>query len=473
VVLSCNNFDILDLGVMVPGDKILDAARAEKADMIGLSGLITPSLDEMVSVAAEMEKQGISIPLLIGGATTSKKHTALKIAPAYHGPVAFVPDASRAVGIVNNLFGAGQKEAFVNSLKQEYSELARAHLAKKAAVRILPLAEARRRKIDPGWTGYVPPRPSFIGTKVFENYPLADLIPYIDWRMFLRAWNIPRHAPFRTDSDNIDAQTEILLKDARGLLEILESQKIIKMRAVIGFFPANTVGDDIDLFRDDSRHHVILRAHHLRRQEISGEASPCPCLSDFMAPLESGIADFIGVFAVSAGFGVEDYCRNLKESHDDYNIIMTRALSDRLAEALAEKMHERVRKEYWGYAAHENLGQEQILREKFQGIRPAPGYPACPDHTEKGPLFELLDVEKSIGISLTESFAMIPAASVCGWYFSHPRAKYFAVGLIDKDQIQDYAQRKNRPPADIERWLNPYLAYEPGVIKPARLETND
>ncbi len=460
VVLRCNNYRVIDLGVMVPAAKILETARKEGADAVGLSGLITPSLDEMVHVAEAMEREGLRIPLLIGGATTSKVHTAVRIAPAYSGPTVHVPDASRCVGVVSNLLSADRMESFVRELRWEYRRIRERHGERAEAKRILPLAEARRRKFSPGWNGYRPPRPAVIGLTVFENCHLEELAGYIDWTPFFRAWELKGTYPRILDDEAVGAQARRLLEDAQRLLRRIIEERRFRPRGVVGLFPANTVGyDDIEIYADEQRTTVLAVVHGLRQQTEKPEGRLNLCLADFVAPKESGIADYFGAFAVTVGAEVEELAHEFELEHDDYHSIMTKALGDRLAEAFAERLHQIVRTRLWGYAPDEALGNEDLIKEKYRGIRPAPGYPACPDHSEKRTLFALLDAERAAGIRLTESCAMWPPCSVSGWYLSHPEAFYFGIGKIGWDQVEDYARRKNMPVEEVERWLAPNLAY--------------
>jgi 5-methyltetrahydrofolate--homocysteine methyltransferase len=459
VVLRCNNYDVVDLGVMVPYQKILDTAKAEKADVIGLSGLITPSLDEMVTVAREMKKQGFELPLLIGGATTSVAHTAVKIDPEYDKPVVHVLDASRAVGVVNQLLGDETRAHFAANKKDEYRKLREAREAAGGGeAKLMPLAAARsrREKID---LAKVAPAPSFLGTRVFNDYPLTDIIERIDWTPFFQAWELRGVFPKILEDPVVGEQASTLYKEARELLDTLVKGKRLKARGVIGFFPAATLGDDIRLFTDAKRADELAILHCLRQQADKTDTRPNFCLSDFVAPVDANVEDHVGAFIVTAGDGLDKIVEEFEKAHDDYRAIMAKALADRLAEAFAERLHERVRREFWGYAKNENLSNEEIVKEGYAGIRPAPGYPACPDHTEKATLFRLLDGENATGVSLTESFAMWPASSVSGWYFAHPQSHYFGVGKIARDQVEDYARRKGMKVADVERWLSPNLGY--------------
>ncbi len=464
VVLACNNFEIIDIGVMVPCDKILDAAEKEQVDVIGLSGLITPSLDEMVFVAKEMKRRGMKQPLLIGGATTSKIHTAVKIEPNYDQPVVHVLDASRSVPVVSSLLGKDSRVQFEADIRAEYEMMRQRHQGKQVTKDYISLGEARKNSLKLDWSAYNPPKPSFLGTKVFDDYDLNDIRPYIDWTPFFSTWELHGKYPNILEDKIVGEEAKKLFKDANALLDKIIAEKWLTAKAVIGFFEANSNGDDIEL-KDISNSETLTDKrksvlHHLRQQNKKGEGLPNFCLSDFIAPKDSGKQDYIGGFAVTAGIGIEKWLQHFQDHHDDYNKIMLAALADRLAEAFAERMHERVRREFWGYAKGEQLENEELIREKYQGIRPAPGYPACPDHTEKPMLFKLLDAEKNAGIILTESNAMYPASSVSGWYFSHPDSKYFGIGKIAKDQVEDYAARKNMKTEEIERWLQSVLNYD-------------
>jgi 5-methyltetrahydrofolate--homocysteine methyltransferase len=459
VVLQCNGFDVVDLGVMVPADKILQAAREHNADMIGLSGLITPSLDEMVHVAKEMERLGFTMPLLIGGATTSRAHTAVKIEPNYSGSVVYVTDASRAVGVAGSLLSEELREDYAVKIKQEYEEVRLRHTGRKQQTPMHNLEAARANAFQGDWLDYAPPRPAFLGLKVFDGYPLGELAECIDWTPFFHTWELSGSYPKILDDAKIGEHARNLLDDAKKMLQQIVEQNWLVPRAVIGFFPANRQGDDIVLYTDDSRSEVLTTLHHLRQQHIKPPGQPNYCLSDFVGPV--GVADYVGGFAVTAGQGIEEPLARFAKDHDDYSSIMLKALADRLAEAFAEVLHKRVRKEFWGYVPEENLSNEQLIHEEYRGIRPAPGYPACPDHTEKTALFGLLDPLENAGIALTESFAMYPASSVSGWYFSHPASKYFNVGKLNRDQVDDYAKRKSLSVREAERWLGPVLAYEP------------
>jgi 5-methyltetrahydrofolate--homocysteine methyltransferase len=462
VVLQCNNFEVVDLGVMVSCERILEAATREGATLIGLSGLITPSLDEMVHVAKEMQRLGYRQPLLIGGATTSPAHTAVKIDPQYRGAVIYVKDASRSVGVCQQLANHGTREAYVENIKAEHERRREQHRNKSAKAPQLSLPQARAKRLKIDWAAYSPPVPSFLGVRAFEDYPLDELLPYIDWMPFFNAWEFAGKFPDILRDPVVGEAASNLYADATAMLRQLVAEKWLRARAVVGFFPANSTGeDDITVFADESRHAVKAKLHHLRQQKSKPQNQAQSCLADFVAPLASGRADYVGAFAVTAGVGIDEHVARFEAAHDDYSSIMLKALADRLAEALAERMHERVRREFWGYAAQERLDAAGLIDEKYRGIRPAPGYPACPDHTEKATLWQLLDAQRSAGIRLTESYAMFPTAAVSGVYFSHPQAHYFGVGQIDRDQVASYAQRKGWTLADAERWLAPNLGYEP------------
>jgi 5-methyltetrahydrofolate--homocysteine methyltransferase len=462
VVLQCNNFEVVDLGVMVSCEKILEAATREGANLIGLSGLITPSLDEMVHVAKEMQRLGYQQPLLIGGATTSPAHTAVKIDPHYKGAVIYVKDASRSVGVCQQLVTKSTRDAYVATAKAEHERRREQHRNKGAKAPQLSLAQARAKKFKIDWASYLPPVPTFLGAKAFEDYPLQELVPYIDWMPFFNAWEFAGKFPDILEDEIVGEAVRNLYADATRMLNQLIEEKWLEARAVVGFFPANSVGDDdIHVFADDTRQNVALRLHNLRQQKSKPQDQAQLCLSDFVAPATTGRADYLGAFAVTAGIGIEAHVARFEAQHDDYSSIMLKALADRLAEALAERLHERVRREFWAYAPREQLDNAGLIREEYQGIRPAPGYPACPDHTEKALLWRLLDAERAAGIRLTESFAMFPTAAVSGFYFSHPKAHYFGVGKIDRDQVLSYAQRKGFTVNQAERWLAPLLGYEP------------
>jgi 5-methyltetrahydrofolate--homocysteine methyltransferase len=458
VVLGCNNYEVIDLGVMVSADRILQTAREKNVDLIGLSGLITPSLDEMVHVAREMERQGFSVPLLIGGATTSRAHTAVKIAPGYSQPVVHVLDASRAVGVVSSLSSAAQRPEFARKNCEEQEQLRQQY----SGPRIAPLVsfqEARARKAPIDWTSYRPPVPSFTGNRTWDQVPLKNLVPLIDWTPFFHAWELKGVYPRILQDPVVGPRAQELFDDARKLLAEIVEGNLLTARAVAGFFPANSVGDDIELYADDTRTRPLATFFTLRQQMQKPEGEPEYALADFIAPKESGLSDYLGAFAVTAGVGAAEQAARFEKAHDDYNAIMVKALADRLAEALAEWMHKQAR-DAWGYGREEKLSLEEVLKERYRGIRPAPGYPASPDHTEKATLFTLLDAQRATSIELTENFAMLPAASVCGLYFSHPQARYFAVGKISRDQVLDYQRRKGLELRAIERWLGPHLNYE-------------
>jgi 5-methyltetrahydrofolate--homocysteine methyltransferase len=461
VVLQCNNFEVIDLGVMVSCEKILEAATREKADMIGLSGLITPSLDEMVHVAREMQRQGFKQPLLIGGATTSPAHTSVRIDPQYEGAVVYVKDASRAVGVCQQLIADESRAVFTTRTKAEHVQRRIQHGSRRAKSPTHTLAQARANRPRLDWSGYVPPVPRMLGVRAFDDYSIEELARYIDWTPFFQAWELRGKFPDILSDPQFGEQASSLYADARKMLRTLIREHWLQPRAVFGLFAANSIDDDIELYADDSRTEVIGHVHCLRQQKDLPEGKPHTALADFIAPKSSQLHDYFGAFAVSTGQGIEAPLRRFESDHDDYSAIMLKSLADRLAEAFAERLHERVRREFWGYAAAEKLGAEQLIREEYRGIRPAPGYPACPDHTEKATLWRLLDVEQRAGITLTESFAMYPTAAVSGWYFSHPDARYLAVGRVDRDQIVDYARRKGMTVEEIERWLTPNLGYEP------------
>ncbi|MGQ3676556.1 methionine synthase [Xanthobacter sp. TB0139] len=462
VVLQCNNYEVVDLGVMVPAAKILETAKKEQVDVIGLSGLITPSLDEMVNVAAEMEREGFHVPLLIGGATTSRVHTAVKISPQYlRGQAVYVTDASRAVGVVSNLLNTETRGPYVADIRAEYEKLAEAHARADSQKQRVPLQKARDNALKLDFAGYTPPKPAFTGTQVFEDYDLSDLVPFIDWTPFFQSWELRGRYPAILEDEVVGETARNLFRDAQAMLEKMVAEKWVKARAVIGFWPANAVGDDILLFRDDSRAHPLATLHTLRQQLAKREGRYNLALSDFVAPMETGIADYVGGFAVTTGIGEDEKIAQFKAAHDDYSSILFKALCDRLAEAFAERMHMRVRTTFWGYEAGEELSNEDLIAEKYRGIRPAPGYPAQPDHTEKATLFKLLDAEARIGLKLTESFAMWPGSAVSGLYFSHPESAYFGIGRIERDQVEDYATRKGWSVEEGEKWLAPILNYNP------------
>jgi len=460
VVLQCNNFEVIDLGVMVSAETILRTAREKNCDIIGLSGLITPSLDEMVHVAKEMQRQGFQIPLMIGGATTSKVHTAVKIAHNYNYPVIYVPDASRAVGVAQSLLSDGLKEKYAEEIKTEYAQIREKRLSAQETRKAISIQQARANKLLTDWATYQPPKPSFLGLKIVEDYSLEMLKEYIDWSPFFQTWELAGKYPRILNDEIVGKEAQKLFHDAQQMLEQLIKEKWLQANAVIGFFPANAIEDDLELYTDENRQTVQIKLHHLRQQLFKTGKSNL-CLADFIAPKENNIEDYVGAFAVTTGIGIEKKLAQFEAEHDDYNSIMLKALADRLAEAFAEHLHERVRKEFWGYVENETLSNEELIAEKYRGIRPAPGYPACPDHTEKASLWALLQPEKNVGISLTENFAMLPTAAVSGWYFSHPNSQYFGVGKIAKDQVEDYAKRKGISTEEAEKWLAPILGYEP------------
>ena len=497
VVLGCNNYEIIDLGVMVPTNKILEEAKKHNVDIIGLSGLITPSLDEMVGVAKEMERQGLKVPLLIGGATTSRIHTAVKIDPHYSGPVIHVLDASKSVPVAGRLMQNDQtKEEIFDEIKAQYAQLRIDHASRQKDKNFISIDKARENHVKIDWSNYKATKPKFLGTKVFEDYDLAEIAKYIDWTPFFQTWQLSGKYPKIFDDEIVGKEAKKLYDDAQAMLKKVISEKSLKAKAVVGFYPANSVGDDIILHNFEAYEYnaagqgalkntgyrilsekavsengdlvenpPLVVLHHLRQQNLKAQNLPNLCLSDFVAPVETGHAlslpntDYIGAFAVTAGLGIEPLLEQYEKDHDDYHSIMLKSIADRLAEAFTELMHERVRTEFWGYVSNETFSNEELIAEKYQGIRPAPGYPACPDHTEKTALFELLQAER-IGIELTESFAMYPASSVSGWYFAHPESKYFTIGKIAKDQVVDYAKRKNMPLEEIEKWLSPVLNYD-------------
>ncbi len=461
VVLACNNYEVIDLGVMVPAATILAKAREHNVDIIGLSGLITPSLEEMAHVAKEMQREGFTLPLLIGGATTSRVHTAIKIAPHYPHPTIWVKDASRAVGVASNLLSDELKTGYLAQIKAEYEDVRERHKGKTQAVRWLSLEQARQNKTPIDWAQYAPPAPRLLGIKVFDDYPLEEIARYIDWTPFFQTWELHGRYPAILSDEVVGKEATKLFEDAQAMLRRLIDGRLVTAKAAIGLFPANSVGDDIEVYADEARAQIRTTLHTLRQQDEKPPGRPNRALADFVAPKDSDRKDYIGAFAVTAGIGLDKVVQAFEKDHDDYNAIMAKAITDRLAEAFAERMHERVRQEFWGYAPAEHLDNEALIQEAYAGIRPAPGYPACPDHTEKALLFALIDASKNAGITLTESFAMWPAAAVSGFYFSHPDAKYFAVGKINRDQVEDYARRKGMTLADMERWLAPNLGYEP------------
>jgi 5-methyltetrahydrofolate--homocysteine methyltransferase len=462
VVLACNNYEIIDLGVMVPATKILETAKAEKVDIIGLSGLITPSLDEMVHVAAEMEREGFDIPLLIGGATTSRVHTAVKIHPRYdRGQTVYVTDASRAVGVVGSLLSADMKPGYVETLKAEYRKVADAHARSEAEKQRLPLAKARENAFKADWSVYRPKTPSFLGTRVWQDWDLADLARYIDWTPFFQTWELKGVYPKILDDEKQGPAARQLFADAQAMLEKIIAEKWFTPKAVVGFWPAGTVGDDIRLFTDEARNKDLATFFTLRQQLSKRDGRPNVALSDFVAPVDSGKPDYLGGFVVTAGIGEIAIAERFERANDDYNSILVKALADRFAEAFAERMHEYVRKELWAYAPDETFSPTDLIGEPYAGIRPAPGYPAQPDHTEKTALFRLLDAEKQIGVELTESFAMWPGSSVSGLYIASPESYYFGVAKVERDQVEDYARRKGMTVMEVERWLGPVLNYVP------------
>ncbi len=458
VVLQCNNFEVIDLGVMVPAEKILETARTIDADVIGLSGLITPSLDEMVYVASEMQRQDFSLPLLIGGATTSPVHTSVKIDPAYNGPVIYVKDASRSVSVVQSLIGSDY-DSFTSQTTKDHAHRRRRHDGKITKGPELSLATSRANGMVYDWSSYMPPVPRSMGRKIFADYPLEELVPYIDWMPFFNAWEFRGRFPAILEDETVGEAVRSLHADAKQLLKQLIEEKWLKAAGVIGFFPANAAGDDIEIYTSEDRNEIALHSHHLRQQRRKRSDLSNDCLADFIAPIGQA-ADYLGAFAVTTGIGLEEHVARFEEQHDDYSAIILKALADRLAEAFAERLHQRVRIEFWQYASEEQLDNEALIAEAYRGIRPAPGYPACPDHTEKKALWELLDTRNSTGIELTESYAMYPTAAVSGWYFSHPKAHYFSVGKIGLDQVEEYAARKGWKLTEAERWLSPNLGYD-------------
>ena len=491
VVLACNNFEVVDLGVMVPAQKIIDEAIAQNADLIGVSGLITPSLEEMGHVAREMQRQGLTVPLMIGGATTSRAHTALKIDPFYKSPTIWVKDASRAVGVAQSLVSAELRAPFVAANESDYAEIRQRHRNRGDAKRLVSLEKARGQKFDGGWDDYVPPAPKQPGLHVFDDYPLEKLVECMDWTPFFQAWELAGKFPAILDDEVVGKQATELYADARAMLDRIITEKWLTASAVFGIWPANSVGDDVDVsaplppLQGEGRggdgvapgarhvHHPLpnpplegegfkpVRLHFLRQQVDKPVERPDFCLADFIAPKDSGRQDWIGMFAVTAGTGIEPHLERFRADHDDYNAILLKALADRLAEAFAEHLHLRVRKEFWGFDADESLDNEALIAEKYRGIRPAPGYPACPEHSEKATLFRVLDAQRNAGMTLTESFAMMPTAAVSGYYFSHPRSQYFVVGRVSKEQAQDYARRKGVDLPQVERWLASNLDYDP------------
>jgi 5-methyltetrahydrofolate--homocysteine methyltransferase len=468
VVLQCNNYEVIDLGVMVPAQVILETARERKVDIIGLSGLITPSLDEMCHVAAEMEREGFDLPLLIGGATTSRVHTAVKISPNYHKSQAiYVTDASRAVGVVSSLMSPEERPKAIAKVREEYRNMAESYARGQAEKRRVSLKEARANKFALDWTGYKPPKPTFLGPRAFKSYDVKDLARYIDWTPFFHAWELNGTFPRILNDDKYGEAARQLFDDAQAMLKQLIDEKWLTANGVVGFWPANSVGDDIELYADDTRRKRLATLHTIRQQMDREKGKPNFALADFIAPKETGLADYVGAFAVTAGIGEDDMARRFERANDDYSKIMVKALADRLAEAFAEALHEKVRRELWAYAPGETFTNDELITEAYDGIRPAPGYPAQPDHTEKGTLFTLLDAEQATGLKLTESYAMWPAAAVSGLYFSHPQSRYFGVGKIGRDQVEDYAARKDWSVVEAERWLAPILNYDPKLIAEA------
>lgn len=462
VVLRCNNYEVIDLGVMVPSNRILDAARENNADIIGLSGLITPSLEEMISVAGEMEREGFSVPLLIGGATTSKVHTAVKIHPHYsRGQTVYVTDASRAVGVVSHLLSPETRDSYIADIRNDYREVAEKHARAEANKNRLPLARARANAMTLDWASYEPPKPQFLGTRVFEDWDLQNIADCLDWSPYFQAWDFKGRYPALLEDTDQGEAARAVWADTQNVLSQLIAEKWFRPRAVVGFWPANSNGDDIQLFTDEARSHELAVVHGLRQQISKRTGRPNMCISDFVAPRDSGKPDYLGGFVVTAGAEEEAITEHLSRQNDDYKAIIVKALADRFAEGLAERLHQRVRKEFWGYAADEAIPDSELLNETYRGIRPAPGYPAQPDHSEKPTLFELLDAENATGVTLTENFAMWPGSSVSGFYFSHPDSYYFGVAKIERDQVEDYARRKNMSPEEIERWLAPILNYTP------------
>jgi len=457
VVLACNNFEVVDLGVMVPTQTILDRAREEQADLIGLSGLITPSLEEMSHVARELQRQQFEIPLLIGGATTSRAHTALKIDPHYQAPTIWVKDASRAVGVAQSLISRDLRAAFVAANDADYAEIRARHRNRGDAKRLVSLSHARAQRFNGGWDEYVPPAPKQPGLHVLDDYPLDDLVEVIDWTPFFQAWELAGKYPAILEDEIVGTQATELYRDARAMLQKIVSEKWLTARAVFGLWPAQSLGDDVQVQAGDG----TTTLHFLRQQVDKPVERPDFCLADFIAPHDSGRQDWIGAFAVTAGIGIDPHVARFEAAHDDYNAILLKALADRLAEALAERLHQRVRTEYWGYAQDEALDNEALITEQYRGIRPAPGYPACPEHSEKQTLFALLDAGRNAGMTLTESFAMLPTAAVSGYYFSHPRSQYFVVGRLSREQVADYARRKGMELVQAERWLASNLDYDP------------
>ncbi|MGB1141945.1 MAG: vitamin B12 dependent-methionine synthase activation domain-containing protein, partial [Halioglobus sp.] len=457
VVLQCNNFEVIDLGVMVPCEQILDKAREENVDIIGLSGLITPSLDEMVHVAAEMQRLDFQVPLMIGGATTSKAHTAVKIEPKYErDAIVYVPDASRSVAVATQLMGDG-KGNFVDELKSEYAVVRERVANRKPRGNRSSYEDAAANATAIDWSDYTPPRPSFLGTRVYDDFPLEELLGTIDWTPFFITWELAGKYPAILEDEVVGQQARDLFADAQAMLKRIVDEKLLTAKAVVGFWPAARKGaDDITVYADESRNDTLATLHQLR-QQTAQKGKPNASLADFVAPDESGVEDYVGAFCVTTGHGVDELAAQYEEAHDDYNSIMLKALADRLAESFAEHLHLLVRTELWGYEPKESLSNEELIREKYRGIRPAPGYPACPDHTEKATLFQLLDATENTGVTLSDNYAMAPASSVSGFYYSHPEARYFSVGKIGRDQLESLAQRKGETVEAMERWLRPNL----------------
>jgi 5-methyltetrahydrofolate--homocysteine methyltransferase len=463
VVLQCNNFEVFDLGVMVPTQKILDTAREVGADIIGLSGLITPSLEEMSQVAREMQRQNFHVPLMIGGATTSRAHTALRIEPHYKSPTVWVKDASRAVGVAQSLVSKDLIEDFMIKVRADYAEVRERHKGRGTGKQLVTLAKARAQRYVGEWQAYVPPTPKTPGITAFEDYDLAELRTYIDWSPFFNAWELAGKFPAILTDDIVGMQATELYNDAQAMLDKLIAEKWLTAKGVIGFWPAAQTGDDIEVYAETgtAKRKPIATLRHLRQQVDKPVERPDFCLADFIVPKDSGVQDWVGGFAVTAGIGIDEHVARFEADHDDYSAILLKALADRLAEAFAERLHERVRKEFWGYQPDEALDNDTLIAEGYRGIRPAPGYPACPEHTEKGTLFELLDATTHTTVQLTEGFAMYPTAAVSGWYFSHPDSQYFVVGRVGREQVEDYAKRKGWDRTEAERWLAPYLDYDP------------
>ncbi|MGH8272697.1 MAG: vitamin B12 dependent-methionine synthase activation domain-containing protein, partial [Gammaproteobacteria bacterium] len=467
VVLACNNYEVMDLGVMVPAAKLLETARKENVDIVGVSGLITPSLEEMAHVAEEMKRQGFRVPLLIGGATTSRTHTAVKVAPKYDGATVYVKDASRAVGVVSKLLGEGCAD-YTAEVADEYATVRRHYAAKQKGDRLVSFAAARANAPRIAWADYAPPAPRKPGIHAFNDFPLADIHRYIDWTPFFHAWQVRGSYPKIFDDPDKGEAARKLFADAEAMLERMIGEGWVRASGIVGLFPAARVGpESVAIYADDAHRDERMRLEFLRQQQKKPAGKFNYSLADFVAPAESGKPDWMGAFAVTAGLGTAERAQAFVDANDDYSAIMVKALSDRLAEAFAELMHARVRRELWGYVPEETLDNTALIAERYQGIRPAPGYPACPEHTEKGKLWSLLDVESRAGIQLTEGYAMWPAAAVSGWYFAHPESRYYALGKIDREQAVDYARRKGMSLAEAERWLAPSLAYDPEAVREA------